>query len=272
MGLDFFDFKNDPSLSKLFAESYIRQYYPPERPVTNDEAAIYRFIVRVSPRLAAVRTAIEVGCGPTLHHAIMLAPFVESLEMADYLDENLAHVRRWLCNASGAEDWSRYTRFCVETDGLEPSDTAVLEREALTRKRISLVRPVNILHPEPLGSAKSRYDLVSSFYCTEEVAHTVEAWEEVLASLCSLVRPGGYLLLACLANTDFYHIHLDDRSTRVLPCAKVSHSDLIRALRKLGFAGEESVIEEFATPEQAGEGVPGILIALARKSEKGKAR
>lgn len=56
-------------------------------------------VERLSAWLGTGRTydsAIDIGCGPTVHHAFPLAPFIREIHLADYLPANLAEVRLWL--------------------------------------------------------------------------------------------------------------------------------------------------------------------------------
>lgn len=264
---DYFDFKSDESLRRGFAADYLRQYYSPERSVTDDEAAVYRFIRKVSSTLSGVRGCLEIGCGPTLHHAIMLAPLVASIDLADYLDENLAFVDSWRKKEPDAWDWSAYTRFCLIEDGDSPTEEAVEKREELTRKRIRELLNVNLLATTPFEDNARQYDLVSAFYCTEEIAMSKQGWLSIMTAIARMIKPHGYLLISCLENTDFYQIRGVDGSTRNLPCLRLTKEDLHNALLELGFRKGEMIIESIKTAEQAMEGVPGVLLSLARKGE-----
>jgi len=85
--------------------AYLRQYYTLET-LSEDERANAAFLVRwLRQSGRRFRRALEFGCGPTIHHAAFLVPFVEELHLADYLPANLAEVRKWLDAAADAHDW-----------------------------------------------------------------------------------------------------------------------------------------------------------------------
>ena len=261
---DYFDFKEDESLIQSFTEDYLRQYYHPDRTVTDDEKATFRFIRKVASRLPPFKTCLEVGCGPTLHHAIMIAPFVQSMDLSDYLDENLKFVKNWLNNSPHAWDWSGYAKYCLEEEGNDTSPQSVNSRLEFTRNLISSLLHINLLSDNPLGPYHKQYDLVATFYCTEEVSLTKERWKKVMATITSLLNPGGYLLMSCLEDTDFYHIQTPDGVSKDLPCARVTESDLRETLSDLGYSMSETIIEVQKTPDQEHEGVNGVLSTLAR--------
>ncbi len=39
----------------------------------------------------------EYGCGPTMHRAIAASKYAFRIDMADWLADNLAEAREWLC-------------------------------------------------------------------------------------------------------------------------------------------------------------------------------
>lgn len=86
---------------------YLWDYY---RSVQSDEAATLRFLVESARLIGPVPTLLEVGCGPTVHHALPFAGGVGEIHVADFLDRNLSEVRLWTDGAPGAWDWSPFTR------------------------------------------------------------------------------------------------------------------------------------------------------------------
>lgn len=261
----YFDFKTDYAHKTSFALDYLRQYYNSKRGISEDEKIIYDFIHGISSKLKNINTCIEVGCGPTLHHAIMLAPYIQSLELADYLEENLEQIQYWLNKDALSWDWKIYTKHCLEVEGLKISEENISKREELTRNRIKSLRNVNLLSAKPLGDENKQYDLVSAFYCTEEIALNQKSWQTIMKNLISLVKPEGWLLMSCLENSDFYQTKATDGTTRKLPCASINKNDLTEILKEFNFDLEKSVIKSELTPGQSEEGVPGVLITLAKK-------
>src|SRR4051794_30230084 len=86
-----------------------RFYYRQE--VLPDEQAALKFQLDFLRRTGRpFDRALEYGCGPTLHRALVVSPYVRSLDMADRLESNLAVVRRWLQRDPASPDRSHFTR------------------------------------------------------------------------------------------------------------------------------------------------------------------
>jgi hypothetical protein len=265
MSRDKFDFLTEPTLAETFARDYLRQYYEPDRPVTDDEMAVADFVYRHRSKFGTIETAVDIGCGPTVHHAILLEPLIRRVWLADYLPECCRIVQEWVGNSSAAWDWQRYTSYYLNLEGTSNTSEAIELRERSLRAKVAGVIPVNLLAKYPLGEHNNlKFDLVSAFYCTEEVALTTERWAEIIARLSYLLNPNGLILLACLANTDFYLVEDSNGNSRSLPCARLDQESVRQVLQSHNFDSSSLVIEEIQTPGQMQEGVSGVIMAMAR--------
>jgi hypothetical protein len=245
-----------------FAKGYLRQYY--SRPPTNDEQLVLSFMARHLPRYSGVDCAIEVGCGPTLHHALALARATRELHLADYLDENLHEVSLWRSSSPEAHVWDAYTKLVLELEGLPSGERAVKERNELTRGLITQLLHCDIKNEEVITPFRT-YPLVASFYCVEEVGISDEHWNRVLGHLVRLVAPGGWLMLVSLRDTDFYLVDGPNGEPLRYPCARVSEEGTRAALERLGFDPAEMIVENSDVDAQSHEGVTGVIMVLARR-------
>jgi len=60
-------------------KSYLQQYYSTPN-VSDDEQANFRFLSGGLQQMGRhFHRAIDVGCGPTLHHAMAITPYVDEL-------------------------------------------------------------------------------------------------------------------------------------------------------------------------------------------------
>jgi SAM-dependent methyltransferase len=249
-----FDFRSTSAFTARYLDTFYR-----DRPPTNDEQAVLRFLVAHLRDLPADQVVVEVGCGPTVHHAFAFAPHVLAIHMADYLPENLTEVDRWRKTAPGAMNWSQYSRLVLELEGRPASDEGVLQRETEVRARIERLMHCD-LQEELIFGEPVTYPIVGAFYCTEEVGISIAGWERVMANLARAVAPGGRLYLACLRDTDEYLV-----GDTMYPCANISESDVSRVLMTLDFDMTQSVIEASAVADQEDEGVVGVVLAAAIK-------
>jgi hypothetical protein len=249
-----FDFRSTSAFTSRYLDTFYR-----DRPPTNDEHAVLRFLVEHVRDLPADQVVVEVGCGPTVHHTFPFAPYLSAIHMADYLPENLEEIERWRTKAPEAMDWSQYSRLVLELEGrtVAPEDTA--RREAEARTRITRLLPCD-LQQELIFGTPITYPIVGAFYCTEEVGISTSAWEQVMANLARVVPPSGRLYLACLRDTDRYLV-----GDAMYPCARIREQDVSRVLAALDFDMARSVIEASAIADQEQEGVVGVVLAAAIK-------
>lgn len=255
--MDVFDFNQ----TQGFAKGYLRTYYAGEPQI--DEQEVSRLLVREAPRLPRGKY-LELGCGPTLHHVMPLAPFVTEIHLRDYLEENLAEVRAWHTQAAGAHDWRAFTRMSLRDAGLEDGPGAVATREALVRQRITRIDRCNLMAPTPAGD-RGAYAAVGCFYVTEEVGISPAAWRAVMQRVADYVAPGGTLLLALLAGMTSYRVVQASGRVDDYPCACVTTDDLRQVLPGLGFPLDAVTIEakDIPLPDC---GVTATLTVVARKS------
>ncbi len=115
--------------SEWRARDYFQTYY--SEVVLPDEQAVLAYQIDVL-RAARARfgRGLEYGCGPTMHRAIAAAKYAFRIDMADWLADNLAEAREWLCADDAAPEWKRFTRYVLACEG----------NRSLTTRRCSSAR------------------------------------------------------------------------------------------------------------------------------------
>jgi hypothetical protein len=249
-----FDFR----LTRSFTTEYVATFYG-DHPPTEDERAVLAFLTEHAARIPGQPRMLEVGCGPTIHHVFPFVPYVSAIDMADYLPENLAAVRRWRTQAPDAYSWRQYARLSLELQERTVSDEQVDRLETEARARLGRLLRCDLKRETILARPRT-YPVVGAFYCTEEVGISIPRWERVMDHLCRTVSPGGMLFLSCLQDTDFYLVG----DTRY-PCARITEDDVRRALPALGFDLHASTIESVALESQRDAGLVGVVLVAARK-------
>jgi hypothetical protein len=253
---------SDPYLTDWNPREYLRTYY--SGPVYDDD----RFIFTAAA--AWVKTCgrrfdrcLEVGCGPTVHHAIPFVPVVGEFHMSDFVPANLDEVRKWRDRAAGAHDWSRFVREAVSIEGADASDGGVNQREDELRQKLTALRACDLRQPAPLGETAT-YDLVLSFFTAECAATNSEHWRAVMRHLLGLVRPGGSVFMASILNCERYDI-----LGRWFQTAAVSVADVSAALAENGFPESGTVIQAASTQDMIDHGFAGIYLVSATKAGHG---
>jgi hypothetical protein len=182
---------------------YLQQYYSLPR-LPPDDVGLFRALcgwLRRTGRTFA--TALDVGCGPTLHYSFALTPYAERIDLADYLPANLSEIRKWLDGTPDAHNWDPLLRGVLECDGVDHGQLPSCK--ALYRKRVASLRRCDLREPAPLGEPL-HYDLVTSFFCAECVAASRGEWREVMGRLLGLVRSGGSVFLAAMRQCERYAV------------------------------------------------------------------
>jgi hypothetical protein len=244
------------------AQRYLKDYYAFPY-VPDDDALMFGFVARGLRAIGRTWEAgIEVGCGPVLHHAAQLVPWVHRLDMADFQESNLEEIRRWIQQLPGAHDWSALIagRGGV-LDAEEGRGGTLAERESLMRDRIRTVH-CDIESPQPLP-APARYGLVASFYSMEWVRPTRAGWEANMKNLASLLEEGGWLLLVGVHETDFCRMG----ETRI-PSAHLRGEDIRALLLRLGFDEPTIRLEVIPGRDPGFTGIHGTFLCFAQKGTR----
>jgi hypothetical protein len=241
-----------------FASDYLATYYSGD--ITDDERTVLRFLVENFPKVGHVKSILEVGCGPTVHHMIPAVPYTDSIVMSDFLQENLDSVMDWVSEREQAHDWTKLTEFVLELEGIAVCRETTVGRENQLRAKIKSVERCNLRSEAPLAT-KKLFPVVCCFYTTETVSVDLQQWREVMKHLASLVEPGGMLFMSALKQSTFYSLS----PTRSLPTACLSESEFAEVLPVLGFKPSETIIKSRMLPDQEKEGLKGVLLICARK-------
>lgn len=251
-----------------FPRDYLLTFY--SGGPTPDEHAVFDFLVRHYPKIGMPRRMIELGCGPAIHHALPVVPFVSEIHMADYLDENLSHVRAWRDRGSAAHDWRAFTRLTLTLEGRPAGEDDVAFREGELRGKITALLRCDLRHDSVLGHG-AQYPVVGCFYCTEVVGCTdvasasKEEWRQVLRRVAGLVAPGGHLFLSAIKESRSYSLYSSYGRPRRLPTTFLTEQDFHDTLPSLGFDMRETVIESRDFTGQEAEGLHGVILVAGRK-------
>jgi NNMT/PNMT/TEMT family len=251
------------------ASDYLTDFYGGD--VHPDEQHTIRHMVHTLIHLAQMDPlkngriiAAEIGCGPTVHHAIPLfsIPQISELHMYDLLPSNLFEVDKWLRGHPGAHDWNKHTEWSLKCENTQkhPTQADIESREHLVRQRVTRLGELDLGDPNCWLKVPRTYDLVVSPYCADSVTDDVRVYEMLMRNLARTVSPGGLLYVASLKMCTGYRV-----GSRVFSAANVSAS-MLRGILSLDFVPESIVIEEVDLPEHAHQGYLGILLAYAKKN------
>lgn len=243
-----------PELYARFgSQDYLAQFYGPQVLVSEDERIVFRRLHRFLQEQGTMfPTAVDVGCGPCVHNALVLAPHCQAITLAEYVPANRDELRSWWDGRG--HDWSpRGMEILFIEGGTPPDGLAVRQREDLLRSRLRDVVSVNLLRDPPLPGPQSDFDLVTSFFCSENVAATRDEWPAVFSRLLSLCAPGARVFLVLAHQCDGYRV-----GTTNYPTVFLDDSDVRSQLHQHGFHGNVEVVSVRGWER---EGIERIMIA-----------
>ncbi len=236
---------------------YLAEYYAEVMP---DERFAMEFLVESLREVDEVPVALDFGCGPTAHHLFPLVPKAQEIHLAEYLAANREEVERWITGALNAFSWREFALETLRLEGLlEPSTHAAAQREKLTRSRITRVLPGDAGETDPLGAdMRGFYPLVTTHYCAEGATNSKSTWERYMRNICSLVAPGGMIILSACGAADFYMV-----GERRFPCAGVTAQDILGSLSDNGFGNIDLRVRQ--VPDHSEQGYSSVLFTRAEK-------
>lgn len=201
--------------------------------------------------------AIDFGCGPTLHYAFVVAPWADHIDMADYMAANLDQVRMWIDERPGCHDWNPFLAQVLECEGSEADRLS--DRKLLYRQRVRGLLPCDLRQEIPVSGGDPSYELVTTYFCSECVAATLQEWRDMFGRIIGLVAPGGDMFVACLRRSSRYRV-----MDRWFHCVPVTERDVEAELVRHGFAPESIQSEVVDAPDWVEAGFDQIVVVGAR--------
>lgn len=239
------------------AKRYLTQYYSRADLSADDRDLFLTFGKWLKQLNKRFPRALDLGCGPTIHNTFAIAPFVDSIELADYLPANLAEVQRWLDASPTAHNWDALFTGVLRCQG---EDVATLERRKREyRDKVCRLRLCDLRQPYPLGEAVT-FDLVTSFFCAECISESFDDWRGVMRRLLAHVGRGGAVFLATLRKAKEYSVLGTWFDT-----VSIDEKDLIKVLRENGFTRESIRAIAVPAPDWAEDGFDHICLASGLK-------
>ncbi len=243
-------------------KAYLQQFYSGDV-LPEDEAVNLGALTDWLGRTNRVyETALEFGCGPTIHHALPLgdANCVQALTLADYSVMNRAEVQRWINGDETAHNWDAYIRGYLELTGRQCDAEQVKQCAQAVRRLIRSVVPCDVLH-DPCLESNETFDLVTSFYTVECATGSRDLWRTAIQRLLGLVKPGGSLFMTVMRNCSWY-----DVLGRRFPVASVNEDDIATVLPRFGFELKTAEIESVRVHGWEEEGFDSIVLVRAHRT------
>ncbi len=234
---------------------YLDEYYSSEEQGDADIAISSRMSSWLKRKNRIFPSSLDVGCGPVLQYPFSYSAFSERIDLADYLDNNLAEIQKWLSQAPDAHDWDPLFRGVLKQHGI-PLDE-LKARKNQFRGRVCKLRHCDLRQDLPLGEAAT-YDLVTSFFCAECVGLTLDEWKTIKSRILGLVAPGGSVFFAAMRNCASYTI-----LGKWLPAIPITMYDYRELLTDYQFGDIEAT--SHSCPEFRESGFDEIVLVSATR-------
>lgn len=233
---------------------YLESYYK----VLGSEAdGLLRFLSESFAPLPENLRVLEFGGGPTVISLIVAAGKASSIDFCDYVGSNRAVVQRWLAGDEHDFDWTPYFVRALQYEGIEtPTDEQVQERAARVRSAVYSVQTCDIYQSPPVN-VSGQYDVIISNYCLDAVTDSKVQWHQNIRNLCTLLRPGGTLILSSLREATYS----DFGETR-FPNVFLQEGDVYEALAVVGFPADGIRVVS-ADADHAAREYTGVIFASA---------
>ena len=247
--------ENDQYVSDFAPREYLRQYYSLPKLAVDDAELFKHFSAWLKRSGRRFHTVVDIGCGPTIHNTFAIAPYADRIDLADYLDENLFEIQRWLDAAPDAHLWDALFRGVMACQEIGPD--SLDDRKELYRSCVTALRRCDLREPFPLGEAVS-YDLVTSFFCAECVATSKSDWVAMMERMLQMVDDGGAVFVAALRESKGYRV-----LGRWFPSVPVNESDFEELLRERGYDNIQCTVVD--APDWTDDGFEQIVLVSASR-------
>lgn len=243
---------------------YLRDYFDSLKP---DEEATLQFLVS---RLKIISNdykianvpILDFGSGPLVIHGIAAIPYSNEIHFADYLQQNIFEIKKWLEKSTNAFNWKKFTYYILKLEGnVNPSDADVVEREEAVRNAVIELHYCNADHFPPITTNNmAKYKILISTFCSESATSDRATWQKYLRNIINMVDTGGHLLLASLKGADYYRVGKER-----FPCTSIDEKDIIEVLKSENYSMEDLYIHTVDLPQCRDLGYNSAIFIHAHK-------
>jgi nicotinamide N-methyltransferase/methyltransferase len=243
-------------MSHFEPRPYLHEYYGD---IGSENVALLDFLVDAYREIPRGGRLLDFGCGPTIYASLPAAERVDELHMCDFLEDNLDEIRRWARGEPDAFNWRAFTAEVLRRELGHPPQAVECDRREMTmRSKLRSICRGDARRKPPLQT-DIEFDVLVSCFCLEAAATARSEWQDLTLNVCSLLRPGGSLILAAIKNADTYGV-----GSSVLPAVPIDEHDVIRSLEAAGF-DEGTLTTSFVGADRASRHYEGLMFFSARK-------
>ena len=190
-------------------------------------------------------TALEVASGATIHSAIGIVPYISSIVLSAYEEDEQREAKLWRDRSPRAFNWRPFISAVLrQREGL--SDGSAEIREDEIREKISDIVPCDLKKKgiiDPKYVPEGGFDVVTCISVLAVAASTMEEFYCMFENVHSLVKPGGLFMGSLAGRGTYYSVNLEStESPQKYPLLYVAKKDVEEALEKAGFKVKEVAV------------------------------
>jgi hypothetical protein len=242
---------------KFNSREYLEMWYAR---TTVEISATLDFLRYAYQQVAPTARVLDLCCGPTIYQYLAAAPRVAEIHGADFLERNMDEIRQWCAGSSDAFDWTPLIHEALWQEGNRtPTADDIARRAASVRQKVTELAWCDILQPQPLGRPLGRvYDVVSNCYGADVVAKSVEEWEACVANCCSLLKPGGMLIMTLIKDAEWW-----PSGDLIMPALALNELHVMNALTRIGFVPSSITTATHTVDEASAVGYSDVIFVTA---------
>ena len=178
------------------SKSYLEEYYSHPQTYEAVLSILHKFFKERFQDHQSDLKILDYGSGPTLANSISVSKYASEIIFADFVQRNRDAIKAWVDKATDAYDWSEYFHLVVKN--LEGGDeAAILERQERLRSISKGIVYCDITQDQFIESGyEGPYDVVMCHGTLQAVIQTKEDYIQYTKKLCTLLKPGGWLILS----------------------------------------------------------------------------
>ncbi|KAM4827952.1 nicotinamide N-methyltransferase [Thomomys bottae] len=147
---------------------------------------------------------IDIGSGPTVYQLLSACQSFREIIVTDYVDQNLHELKKWLHKEPGAFDWSPVVTYVCDLEG---NRIQSWEKEEKLRQAVKRVLKCDVTQSQPLGGVLVPLaDCLLSSLCLDAACPDLLTYRGALKNLSSLLKPGGFLVIADALKSSYYMV------------------------------------------------------------------
>ena len=167
---------------------------------------------------------LEFGGGPSIANLVFACPKVDHIVFAEYAEANREAVKSWIAGDAEAHDWTPLIEIAVleleqgrgivdgrsETSADKEKLDCVLNRADELKRKIKSIVPCDV-NKAPIvqldtDDVAKQFDVVSTSLCLESCVSSEVHYKNIIAELCKLLKPNGYLFMNGVLEGTFYFV------------------------------------------------------------------